>query len=194
MYYLYSLVIFCFVFLGVMEMRHSVQAGASLPDEIFSIAQNEKDLTIYYGPKAEEKRVITISSFINPKDDFKAVSFKRAEIAGDNKTVVVEIMYESCCTSYPISRSLVIVQKNKPDQIYFSDMMIYDWKFYWPQPDHLNIAVTVGPTHGNCSKYQLYNIKLAKVLETAECTIYKRGQITGHEITSPAPLPKWVKE
>ncbi len=193
MKYLYYLGIFCFIFLGVMGIKRSVEAGASSLDEVFSIVQNDKDLTIYYGPKAGEKRVIQLSSFVNPKDDFKAVSFKRAEIAGDNKTVVLEVMYQNCCTSYPISRELFIVQKNKSDQTYFSDMMIYDWKFYWPKPDDLNIAVTVGPIHGNCAEYQLYNVVLSKVIETAECTMYNRDHATGQEKTSPAPLPTWMR-
>ena len=69
------------------------------------------------------------------------------KIAEDGRTVGWTVLYDNCCTSYPIPLLLVIYKDGKVQQrLNKGGQMIYDWGF---RASGKQVAFCTGTTHGD---------------------------------------------
>ena len=85
---------------------------------------------------------------------------KNLRVAEDHKTVAWSVLYENCCTSYPIPLKIVIYRHGRLTRI-SSPQMIWDWKFV---SGGQQIAASFGPVHGDASGAELYDARTGKRL------------------------------
>ncbi len=83
------------------------------------------------------------------------------EIADDHRTIGWAVEVESCCTSYPIAASLVVLRDGKKTVIH-SAQMIWEWRFV----EHgARVAMLSGPVHGRAAAANLCDARTGKTLE-----------------------------
>jgi len=99
---------------------------------------------------------------IIPPKEKDQVACSDPKISADKLTAGWLVDYENCCTSYPISLTLVLYRNGKVVQRLAPGQMIYDWHF-WKNDE---VAVSDGPTHNPSGPHLfLYDIRTGKLLK-----------------------------
>ena len=88
------------------------------------------------------------------------VTCENVRVASDHETVAWSVLYENCCTSYPIPLKVVIYRHGRLTRV-SPPQMIWDWKFV---SGGSQIAVSFGPVHGDASGAELYDARAGKRL------------------------------
>ena len=91
------------------------------------------------------------------------VGGRSIRIAVDKKTVGWTVLYENCCTSYPIPLLLVIYRDGKVQQrLDTGGLMIYDWRFWSGEKQ---VAFCTGTVHGDSGGHcELHDVKSGRAL------------------------------
>jgi hypothetical protein len=90
------------------------------------------------------------------------VGVDEVTIASDERTVAWAVLYDNCCTSYPIRGALVIFRNDKKFVLPVPQM-IHDWRFVGHGE---RVALLYGPVHGNASGANLYDAGNGKLVES----------------------------
>jgi hypothetical protein len=90
------------------------------------------------------------------------VGVDEVTIAADERTVAWAVLYDNCCTSYPI-RGAIIVFRNGKKVILSVPQMVHDWRFLGHGE---RVALLYGPVHGNAAGANLYDAANGKLLES----------------------------
>jgi hypothetical protein len=110
---------------------------------------------------------------IDPED--QQVGCEDVAVAADRRTVGWSILFENCCTFYPIQLAVVTFRNHKKSYI-SSPQMVYNWHFVGRGEQ---VALLFGPVHGIASGVNLYETSSGKLLDSW----YGKG-----------PAPGWAKD
>jgi hypothetical protein len=110
---------------------------------------------------------------IAPED--QQVGCEHVVVAADRHTVGWSVLYENCCTSYPIQTAVVTLRNDKKTYI-SSPQMVHNWHFVGGGEQ---VAMLFGPVHGNPSGVNLYDTGSGKLL---------------HSWHGKSPAPRWAKD
>jgi hypothetical protein len=97
---------------------------------------------------------------VSPEDH--QVGCEKVAVAADRRTVGWSVLYENCCTSYPIPTAVVTVRNDKKSYI-SSPQMVHNWHFVGRGEQ---VALLFGPVHGNPSGVNLYDTASGKLLHS----------------------------
>jgi hypothetical protein len=129
----------------------------------------------YAGPDGQAHIVFANGRTKTIAREDQQVGCEDVVVAADRHTVGWSVLYENCCTSYPIQLAVVTFKNDKKSYI-APPQMVYNWHFVGRGEQ---IAVVFGPVHGNASGVNLYETGNGKLLDSW----YGKG-----------PAPSWAKE
>jgi hypothetical protein len=92
-----------------------------------------------------------VDKIIKPQPE--QVGCADVSVADDGRTVGWSVLVQNCCTSYPISTSIV-VYKDGHQHVITTRQMIWKWRFI---ERGSQIAVLSGPVHEGASEARLYD-------------------------------------
>jgi hypothetical protein len=102
-------------------------------------------------------------SDVKPRKEKGQVNSSSPQVAEDRQTVGWLVEYPNCCTSYPISLTLVIYRSGKVIRRFSDGMLIAKWHFV---KGGKNVAFYTDTVHGGFAPhYELRNVQTGTLLD-----------------------------
>ncbi len=96
-----------------------------------------------------------------PKEP-RQVGCDSATVADDRSTVGWSVLFENCCTSYPVALSVAVLNHGR-QRIFRAEQAVWAWRFV---SGGKRLAMLSGPVHGNAVKAILYDVQSGRRLAT----------------------------
>jgi hypothetical protein len=138
------------------------------PAEITGVVNTGTQINIYYDHQPKPSRVLALSelqSSYKKDDEYRPIGFGNYKITRDEQFLIIEVLYDNCCTSYPVARALLVFKIGKSYHLIDVPQMLWAWEVV----DQENIALEYGPTHGNCSGDQLVDLRNGRIIGSVFC-------------------------
>lgn len=83
-------------------------------------------------------------------------------IADDRQTAGWSVLIDSCCTSYPIPLSVVVINHGRK-RVFWPEQTVWEWTFV---SGGRKLALLSGPVHGGAANAILYDVRSGRRLTT----------------------------